>query len=63
MIARLKIRFAFSLIPNMPSTMLDFKPIIDHAMINKKHRQDQAEKKARLGSHNLAAGDQYGPRS
>jgi hypothetical protein len=43
--------------------MLDFKPIIDHAMISKKRRQDQAEKKARLGSHNLVAGDQYGLRS
>jgi hypothetical protein len=47
----------------MLSTMLDFEPILNHAMINKKRRQDQAEKKARLGSHNLAAGDQYGPRS
>jgi hypothetical protein len=49
--------------PNMLSTMLIFEPIIDHAMISKKRRQDQAEKKARLGSHNLVAGDQYRARS
>jgi hypothetical protein len=47
----------------MLSAMLYLKPIIGHAMIIKKRRQNQAEKKARLGSHNLAPGDQNGPYS